>query len=166
MCRADVFILAGGSTISTGTSQTMRKIELLFARLRKLPLRAVGVSVGPFSDTKDLGFYKRYINQLEYLAVRDCESARWVRELAPSADFVEAGDLVGLLRSEIQNVESKKISCDKLAIGVGLCNFKNSSGKGYEERDALNEKIIETLLRHEHLSLSKIRVLSLNGNPD
>ncbi|MEM1434237.1 MAG: polysaccharide pyruvyl transferase family protein, partial [Pseudomonadota bacterium] len=67
-------VLAGGSVLSSGTSNRMRNFQFLLARLRLCRFSAIGVSVGPFDSPKVEMAARRFIDRLEYLSVRDTAS--------------------------------------------------------------------------------------------
>lgn len=95
LSQADRYVFCGGSVFSS-TASGARDIVTRFSQ-RGLALSAVGVSIGPFSDTASERVIKSLLQRFEYISLRDTASYEIAQSFGLDCPVVMAGDLAGLM---------------------------------------------------------------------
>lgn len=153
----DVLVMGGGSVINA--RESFRKPIMLRARRRRgLRLAAVGVSIGPFADTASERASAAFVEQFDYVSVRDRRSYELADRLGLT-DKVHAGrDLAGLLPPP----EPKHAHPgDPLVIGVAPCRY---AVKAYPAPavEAWQSALVEALAALAASRAVRVQVFSLN----
>lgn len=94
--RADHFVVAGGSTMTSGRLNARTLTMHGPGRLLGTRFSALGVSVGPFKTSEDRRRFARHLARLDYLSVRDGKSVEEVKAIDPGVRAVRAADLAGV----------------------------------------------------------------------
>lgn len=95
LSRADRYVFCGGSVFSSSASGA-RDIVTRFNR-RGVSLAAVGVSIGPFSDTESERAIRSMLQRFDYISTRDKASYQIAKSFGLECSLVMAGDLAGLM---------------------------------------------------------------------
>src|SRR5690606_27154160 len=116
-------VFAGGSTIHSKLAPSSIRWKAFKRKSDKqmLKIGGIGVSVGPFKSIKDEQAVQSYLQQMDFLAVRDQVSFDYVSSLDLPFSPVNAFDLAALL-PEIYNYKTdEKKRRGKSVIGVSVC---------------------------------------------
>lgn len=157
-------VLAGGSTIASGSSLSMRRLQLLLSNLKLCDLYAIGVSVGPFYSKKDELFAGEFISSLRFLAVRDGRSRIECQKLKLSVIPHVHNDLAGSLPVEKILNEDSCMPSDKPVLGISICPYESVVGKDTKVENSRNKAIFEGVADFGKRYGYKIRIMVLNGN--
>lgn len=127
--KTDYFVYAGGSLFTSKISfYSISHILILYKKLFGLKIGAVGVSIGPFKNNRDLESWKNYLTYFDFISVRDKESYQIAKGMNLK-NIVPAFDIAALMPEYIKsrNVQSyTKCTNQKNSykvIGVSLCSF-------------------------------------------
>jgi len=162
--QASLLVLAGGSTLSSNTSRYMRRLEFFLSSFGFFRIAAIGVSVGPFFSEKDRVFYRKYIERLQFLVVRDDASVHEVEELGLIGKAARAADLVGVLRTDILATPAVKKSRVRKRIGVSICRYEELQDPASNVDSGRFRSLLESLTEmHENYDCD-FCILSLNAD--
>ncbi|PWC13670.1 hypothetical protein B4923_06900 [Brenneria roseae subsp. americana] len=161
----DKIVLAGGSVISSNTSNNMRMLQYILARIGVCKLYAIGVSVGPFSSKKDEAFSRKFINSLSYLSVRDNASVDECKRIKcthiPDNNF----DIAGVLYPYFKRNNLYSSNTQKL--GVSLCFYERYAGGDKRIEDKRSSALIDGIINFCSKNRSiEVIVFVLNTNDD
>lgn len=152
-------VLAGGSTLSSGSSNRMRKLQYYLAKFKVCKLYAIGVSVGPFISENDKSFARKFINKLNFLSVRDEYSLAECNLLGVKVPVENNFDLVGAIK--IPSFLKK----ERKSLGLSICNYETFVGGDLEEESSRNEAIFNGVLSFLELNKDyKAKIVVLNSN--
>ncbi|MEN1944769.1 polysaccharide pyruvyl transferase family protein [Luteimonas sp. MJ293] len=154
MLLHEKLIYAGGS-IFTGRSG-VRSITRVLPRRR---ISAIGVSVGPFASERHRRRATSEIEKLEFITVRDQESARVAASLGVRA--IQSADLAGLLPSFLP-LSIKRSRSSKRRLVFVPCSNKSTIGL---TADAFCESFIKSICRIDSARELKVEILILNDHP-
>jgi|SRR5690554_250325 len=163
--KCDYFINAGGSVLSKisplGNIAVANKANLFN---QKLQHGAIGVSIGPFTSSKDEKGVIEYLKKLKFLALRDTQSYQYAKSLSLDYNPINAFDLAALLPMCYQDIDSPIHTTSSKTIGVSVCNYER-----YYKGDVINEKRRNDFVKDTLALLSKnknlkFKFLVFNGN--
>ncbi|KSU60395.1 hypothetical protein AS034_16265 [[Bacillus] enclensis] len=141
--KNDVIVLAGGSTIGSGTSNTMRNFQKKLSKKNLSELGAIGVSVGPFNNYTDYLKAKEFILKLKYISVRDQESFNILKKMDVPIEYNLGRDIAGLLPILFPIQKQYNSNDEKIVLGVSLCNYERYVGGDISKEEKRNEQVIE-----------------------
>ena len=160
----DKVVLAGGSVISSDTSNTMRKFQHYLAKKNISKISAIGVSVGPFTNNEDYENARKFINDMEYISVRDLDSYNILKNMGIKIPYILGRDIAGVL--PISSKSTNILNNNEFVLGVSLCNYESYTNGNIEIENARNKAIIEGIKK---FALSrkniKVKILVLNTHP-
>jgi polysaccharide pyruvyl transferase WcaK-like protein len=93
MMRADVAVFGGGSLFGAQASLAFARLIVVGGALMRKPVAALGISVGPFDESRRRGKFLSLAARLDALAVRDSASMEELRGTAVRHPALLLGDL-------------------------------------------------------------------------
>jgi polysaccharide pyruvyl transferase WcaK-like protein len=157
-CYSDVYVIGGGSLFSN-----VSKSEILQFKLCKLfntKIWALGVSVGPFSNSSNEFIVKEQLNRMAKIRLRDLPSYEWVKRNCSIQNCKLSFDLAP---SYFVN-SNQAIAIDKQdTIGLSLCNDYNYPSDFSREKSIEFQKYAIEYALKKKLSIS---LFILNNHPD
>lgn len=161
MLRSGAILNAGGSTISSTSSFSKFKIQILMKKLFNKKIMGIGLSIGPFTSVNDEKRAKDLIQQFDILSVRDKKSCEFISNLQLNTNTSCSTDLAAIIS---KNHNFDKISKSKDIVGVSLMQFdndkKDSHGNIIDVKKSMLQ-ILEFVKNHNKL----VRVFILNTHP-
>jgi len=165
--NTNYFISSGGSTFSTLPYHSNKSIAKIYASINsKLKLGAIGVSIGPFKNSKEEKKIIKYLQSLSFLSLRDKRSYEYSKSLNLNYNPVNAFDLAALLPI-VYNTPKKELKAnivDKNIIGISICNHERYTGgdtKKEVKRNSYFKELVSLLLKNTNAHLN---VFIINGN--
>ena len=161
MFKSKAILNAGGSTISSSSSFSKFKIQILMKKFFKKKIMGIGLSIGPFISKYDEDRAIQLIHKFDFLTVRDKRSCKFVSRIESNKEISCSTDLVAII--------AKKYNFDKVTkranvIGVSLMQFddnhKDANGTPIDVEKSIL-KILEYAREHESI----VRVFILNTHP-
>lgn len=156
--KYDEIVLAGGSVISSGSSMRMRALQMFFAKRGICRLSAIGVSVGPFSNSDDREKAKSFIGSLTFLTVRDIASVAECKSLGVSIEPLLFNDLAGC--APLPSPRNKDVSSKTL--GVSVCNYESIIKSNTQREEKRNAAIFKGILDFAVKHSFSVNILVLN----
>lgn len=154
---ANKFVFCGGSIFS---SQGSGILDIFHAINNKNNyFSAIGVSIGPFSSSKDEKKTRKVLEKFEYLSLRDEFSYDIAKSFALPAKIVLAGDLAGMMPKFYP--KSKTNDNPVKVVGFSPCFLFEKTEKSIEYCDAFI-KAVGCLDKNIEIH---IVVLNLNDHP-
>jgi len=152
-------IFGGGSVLHNARDINLKRDLMKLSRGRNH--LALGVGIGPFTDTRAEQSCKRFLNACEFVGVRDAASYDIAQSIAPHSNVVLTFDLAPqLLKIEGFDIVPVK----RKGIAVCLCPNERLSGDYQTERQRL--KNIANILDTQYLLTDEpIVFVSFNGHP-
>ncbi|OMF59362.1 hypothetical protein BK139_13250 [Paenibacillus sp. FSL R5-0490] len=142
--KNDLVVLSGGSTISSDSSNKMRKLQNKLAEKGISKIAAIGVSIGPFTSKKDIEDAKVFINNFSFLSVRDESSYNLLKELDVQIPYVYGKDLAGMIPLLYPPKKQKEDKNNKV-LGISVCNYESFTGKDEIIEKNRNEAIFKAI---------------------
>lgn len=163
--KSDYFINAGGSVFS----EIAPLSNIAFAQNarwlnRKLKHAAIGVSIGPFTNTKNEKAVQNYLRSLKFLALRDTNSYEYAKSLDLNYEPIKAFDLAALLPLCYENSQSTIKKSNRKTIGISICNYEryiNGDIKNEERRNKFVEDVLTRLVKNKEY---RFKFFIFNGN--
>ncbi len=155
-------VVFGGGSVLHNSHDLRLKLQLLKLAGKKNS-RAVGVSIGPFVDSKAEKYCAELLNRLSFVGVRDEQSLEIANAIAPNANCHLTFDLaLGLLKDPSFNPSVT----NRQGILVNVCPVaKDPSGNFDSSADIKRVKQLARALTLVHrLTGEHITVISLNGH--
>jgi len=167
LLNSDCFISAGGSTFSKIPSHSNKALATTYGRFdRRIQLGAIGVSIGPFENGMDEKNVIKYLQSLQFLAVRDSKSFDYLSSLNLPYQPVNAFDLAALLPLVYKSSsQSFKTNLAQKTIGISICNYESFVGgdlKQEAKRNLFFKELLNLILKHTNVHL---KVFIINDNP-
>ncbi|XXF10705.1 polysaccharide pyruvyl transferase family protein [Pseudomonas sp. D2-3] len=158
-------VLAGGSTISSGSSMFMRRVQYFLGVSGVVKLYAIGVSVGPFEEGKDHDFARNFIDSLEFLSVRDAKSRKECETLGVRVVPDVCNDLAGAL--PVENFVAGPVrEKAKPILGVSMCRYESIVGGNVSQESERNISIKTGILEFAKKHDCRVHILVLNSDCD
>lgn len=167
LLNSDYFISAGGSTFSKIPAHSNKALANVYKRFdKRIQLGAIGVSVGPFGSVTDEKNVIKYLESLQFLAVRDSKSFKYLSSLNLPYQPVNAFDLAALLPLVYES-SSKRLKTDssQKTIGISICNYESYVGgdvKQETKRNLFFKELLNLILENTNVHL---KVFIINDNP-
>ena len=155
--RSDYYISAGGSTFNNHRLVSNRSFALA-ARIvnKKLKLGAIGVSIGPFKNKENERSIIKYLQNLDFLSLRDQRSFDFASSFDLPYHPIKAFDLAALLPSVYSHSKSKDIINDEdhRTIAISICNYERYVGgdlKKEASRNLFFKNLVELLAQNKRI---------------
>jgi polysaccharide pyruvyl transferase WcaK-like protein len=161
-CRNNLFILGGGSVISSQTSG-VRKLLYKSSGLTGISFAAMGISIGPFKSFDERERARAFLSEFLCVSVRDEASYQIAREFKLPCPVVQAGDLAGLMPSLLP-AEQQDNKADGPVIGLALCPYESIVGGDTELESDRNQALITAVIKLAKRMGAKVEVFSLNNH--
>lgn len=126
---------------------------------------AVGISVGPFPNTRTEVAAARFLNRLAFVGVRDQISYERTLDIAPKANVNLTFDLAPLLL-RLPGSRPKCPTTQRGGLGIALCNYERFVGgdlKRESERLAIVTEAIRTCVLAG--AVDRVVMIDFNGHP-
>ncbi|QCR31889.1 polysaccharide pyruvyl transferase family protein [Lysinibacillus sp. SGAir0095] len=162
----ELVVLSGGSTISSDSSNKMRKLQNMLAEKGISKIAAIGVSIGPFTTKKDIDDAKAFINNFSFLSVRDKFSYNLLHDLEIKIPYVYGKDLAGLIPLLYPYKIEKDDKSNKV-LGISLCNYESFLGKDESIEKKRNLAIFNAIkkITDTYRESITIKICVLNTHP-
>lgn len=163
----NAFIFAGGSTIHSKIKRSSIRAKAFREKAGRstLSIGAIGVSIGPFKTSSDERAVESYLQQMDFLAVRDERSY----EIASSFDLpykpVNAFDLAALL-PKIYNFtpRPKKLAARKI-IGISVCPYESiQRDLDVRKEESRNQMTVDLISQIDKVEKVHFKFFIINGN--
>lgn len=161
------FVYAGGSTIHSKMAESSIRLKALRrkAKTNKLKFGGIGVSVGPFKSLDDEKAVRFYLEQMDFLAVRDQASFDFVNSLDLPYQPVNAFDLAALLPEIYNYSEPIPVKNRKKIIGVSVCPFESiQRGMDVSDEQRRNRMMVDLLKEIDKAEDIHFKFYIINGN--
>jgi polysaccharide pyruvyl transferase WcaK-like protein len=159
---SDHIILAGGSVISSNSSNAMRKFQYIIAKMGICSFSAAGVSVGPFNNPIDYTNAKKFINELKFILVRDQESYDLVSTMGFQHKLEMSLDIAGII-NYADYLDAHKERNGEVA--VALCNYESYVNGDLMKESKRIENVTSAFIKFcEDNYIKTVKVLVLNSN--
>jgi len=153
-------IFGGGSVLHNSRDINLKRDLMRLSRGRSH--LALGVGIGPFTDTRAEQSCKRFLNACEFVGVRDAVSYDIAQSIAPHANVVFTFDLA----PQLLNIEGYEIvPVKRKGIAVCLCPKERLSGNLQAEHLRL-KNIANALDSQYRLTQEPIVFVGFNGHPE
>lgn len=160
-------ISSGGSTFQNPILPgSLKDRAAALAKARKIKLGAIGVSVGPFKNSKEELSNVEYLKSLSFLALRDRRSYEYAKSLDLPYEPVEAFDLAALLPDIYDYDDFSKGHKKEKIIGVSVCNYERYIGGDVANEERRNASLIELLKELDTKINVTFRFFVINGSPN
>lgn len=163
----DVFASAGGSTFHSALKKTDLRT---YAKLKKnLGFKgktgAIGISLGPFTNSSAEKSTVEYLKTLDFLALRDKKSFDLANSYQLPYEPVNAFDLAALL-PEIYNYKNDELDVNKkeFVLGISVCNYESYINGNINKETKRNEFVQNLILKLKKHNNIKFRFFIFNGN--
>ena len=168
--NSDIFISAGGSNFHSALKRTdVRSYARIKKKInKKSVIGAIGISLGPYADARAEKDTISYLQQFNFLALRDKQSYNLACTYNLPYKPVEAFDLAALvpaIYADTQhNIASQMLNTEKI-IGISICNYeqylKNGDLNKEKKRNLYFSEILSPLVKQKNI---KFRFFIFNGN--
>lgn len=122
-------IYAGGSLYSDVRRLSVRGVV---DKIKSKDVAAIGVSIGPFVSAEAERRVAKWLQQFEYVSVRDAESYNRLSAFNLASPVVESRDLAGLAPEFVRGVGRGVENRRAVRIGFSPCNWTSRSEKPLE----------------------------------
>lgn len=167
LSNSDYFISSGGSTFSEIPIHSNKMLSKHYKNIRKkLKSGAIGVSVGPFKDLISEKRTIKYLQSLDFLALRDHRSYLYAKSLNLPYEPVNAFDLAALLpRVYNSNYGTKQVKDNnKKIIGLSICNYESYTGGNISKEKNRNTFFKELVELIDKAFDCQFKLFIINGN--
>ncbi|AWJ93121.1 hypothetical protein Sp245p_25160 (plasmid) [Azospirillum baldaniorum] len=120
---------------------------------------ALGVGIGPFRDSRAEKTCGELLKRLSFVGVRDEESLRIARSIAPEANVKKTFDLAPLLGSAL-DIAPPDPASERRGIGIALC--KDELGSDRDQR--IVERVAQAILRLPDGITDEVVLIDFNGH--
>lgn len=161
--KSNCIVFGGGSNFHS--SDVINEWIFIIKYLQNVYSIAVGVSIGPFRDTKAEKSCKKLLHLLSFIGVRDKISYDRVLNLVPDANVKITFDLAPLLQTATGNRIYNENQTSK-AIGISLCNYERFVN-GDVKREKQRISIVANAIRKCAQSdiIESIFLIDFNSHP-
>ncbi|MBL3654834.1 polysaccharide pyruvyl transferase family protein [Fulvivirga sediminis] len=157
-------IYAGGSVFHREIDRFTR--EGIFSNYRKLGLlnlSAIGVSIGPFKNSRDRNSIRNYLSKFSFIALRDERSYEEVIDMNLSTTAVKAFDLAALLPS-MYSIQPKQTS--QPVLGVSACYYERYTCGDTKKEKARIDKLMGSIeLVVKRIPNIRLKIFCFNAHP-
>ncbi len=161
--RSKRVIFGGGSVLHSASDINLKRQLMRLSNPEQSA--ALGVSIGPFVNSKAEQACKAFLNECGFIGVRDTDSYDIAKNLAPNANVEKTFDLAAILKIHPQ---FKVSNHNRRGILFNLCpvaiNAFGQTNQAAEERRVTN--ICQTIYRIWEETKEPITLINLNGQSD
>lgn len=163
--KSDYFVSAGGSTLMElpfHSNKALAKYSKTF--FKQLKTGAIGVSLGPFSSVSKEKETVKYLQALDFLALRDKRSYDYAKSLNLPYTPIAAFDLAALMPQVYENQPSlvEKSSVKTIGISVNLYeSFEQGGVEKETKRLSFFKELVELINKRTSVHF---KVFIINGN--
>lgn len=161
-CRSQMFILGGGSVLSSQSSG-VRDLIYKTSHITKLRFAALGVSIGPFASLAEEKGAKEFLSGFEYISVRDSVSYQLAESFSLDCPVIMAGDLAGLV-PVLFDTKKECVKYGRPTLGVSLCNYESIIGGDKRLEQERNQVLINAVINVAKRFGARVEVFSLNNH--
>lgn len=161
-CRSDLFILGGGSVLSSQSS-VVRNVIYKSSGVTRISFAAMGVSIGPFENQDDKERARDFLSDCLFVSVRDEASYQIAKEFDLPCPVFNAGDLAGLMPL-LSGVKQKKANKNEPVIGVALCPYESIVGGDEQLENERNHALVNAVIESAVMIGASVEVFSLNNH--
>lgn len=155
-------VFGGGSVFHSSRDITVFRHMMMLAGSG--PHRAIGVGLGPFKDSRAEVACKKFLNECDFVGVRDQQSFEVAQAIAPHAAVSLTFDLAPLLL-EIPYHNNTLNTVPRRGIGVALCPNERFNGNAMAETTRL--KALAASLHSTYQATGEpIYLIDFNGHED
>lgn len=155
-------VIFGGGSVFHSTDDMKRMLELLrFSGPG--PRAALGVSVGPFRDSRAEAVCTELLKRLDFVGLRDQESFEIVSSISPGVRHAKTFDLAPLLPRMIA-VPGKAASLPRRGIGFALCDYERFVGRDAGLEAQRRDGILDLIERLDPDLVGEIVFIDFNGH--
>ena len=165
--KANFIISAGGSTFSKIPSHSNKSLAKFYSDFSKTKLGAMGVSLGPFKNSKEENIVKDYLRSLSFLSLRDTVSYNYAKSI-DNLPYVpiKAFDLAALLPLVYNYNEPKNNEfSEKKVLGISICNYESYSMGDINKEQKRNLFFEELIMLFSHKTNIIFKVFIINDHP-
>ena len=163
LLRSKSIVFGGGSIFHS--SDILKKQIVLLRLSGKGPHAALGVSIGPFRDSKAEKVCADLLKRLSFVGLRDMSSFDIARSIAPEVRSEKTFDLAVMLpRAEGYSIESFSKGVQRRGIGVALCNYERYIGGDIMREEVRKKKMVEMLRQLDPEENEEIIFIDFNGH--
>lgn len=160
---SDTVLLAGGSVISSNSSNSMRKFQYCLSKFKVCKFGAVGVSVGPFNNDIDYKNAQKFLSELVFILVRDEESFNIVKKMGYGEKLYLSLDIAGLVDFTSYDVVANDAT--KNCVSISVCNYESYVGGDTDRELKRNEAVISAFISFcKEKSIENVKIIVLNSN--
>lgn len=154
-------VFCGGSLFSDKTSRVMIVLAK-FAIWRNIPISALGISVGPFLNSKKEYEIGRVLSRMDFVTLRDKSSFDYMVRMYPNVICHHLPDLAASCESFFPSrFDSPKVlALDQISVGFSACNFEPTDSAA-----KFVDVFIEAISKFELSRNLNVIILNLNSNP-
>jgi polysaccharide pyruvyl transferase WcaK-like protein len=157
-------VVIGGGSVFHSSKNLKRKINILKLS-GKGPHVAIGVSIGPFSDSNAEKVCAKLLNRLSYVGLRDQISYDIAKNIAPNVLIEKTFDLA-LLFPHVVGISMDEIQPNnRTGIGLALCNYERFIKGDCTRENVRKKKIIQMFKQIEIDKTEEIVFIDFNGHP-
>lgn len=156
----DVLVMGGGSVINA--RESFRKPLMLSAHRRGMELAAIGVSIGPFDDSRGENAAADLLRKFSYLSVRDARSHRAAVRMGVSGITHAGCDLAALLPSLRLVAARERQPGQPVRIGIAPCNYREDGEYAAPSRRRWEDDLVAALSGMARTQRIVVDVFSLN----
>ncbi|MDO7641790.1 MAG: polysaccharide pyruvyl transferase family protein [Reinekea forsetii] len=150
-------IFGGGSVLHNSHDINLKRQLMTLSGRQGL---ALGVGLGPFRDSAAEKNCAKFLNECEFVGVRDVDSFALAKHIAPQAKIKLTFDLAPLL---LLNTELKFDRVARAGICVCLCPYERLSGDSAAEHQRLMA-LAQAIARVHRETGEAITLLDFNGH--
>jgi polysaccharide pyruvyl transferase WcaK-like protein len=155
-------VFGGGSVFHSNRDITVFRHMMMLAGSG--PHRAIGVGLGPFKDSRAEVACKKFLNECDFVGVRDQQSFEVAAAIAPHATVSLTFDLAPLLL-EIPYQNNTLNTLPRRGIGVALCPNERFNGNTMAETTRL-KALAASLHKTYQATGEPIYLIDFNGHED
>ena len=163
----DYLISAGGSTIHSEIPYSNIKQLAVESKKKgsKVKIGGIGVSIGPFKTIRDESATIEYLENIDFLAVRDQTSFDFVNSLKLPYQPINAFDLAALLPKIYKKQDKNFPLNNKKIVGISVYPVESiNDNKNIENEYKRNTKIVELIKNLDRKANIHFKFFIINGN--
>lgn len=160
-------ISAGGSTIHSALKADNIKKMALDVKDKNINMKVggIGVSIGPFKTIKDESAVKKYLQQIDFIAVRDQRSFDFLTSLELPYKPSNAFDLAALLPEIYGPRKYLPLNFQRKIVGISICAVESVHERGnLDNEKRRNAKIVDIVKSLDQIENILFRFFVINGN--
>ena len=166
--KNDVFVSAGGSTFHSKAKPYNPKMIAYYKKKYgfKGANGAIGVSLGPYKSVASEKSVIKYLQSLDFVALRDDYSYNLAESYNLNNEPIRAFDLAALLPIIYTGVNDKRTThaSDQSVIGISICNYERYTNGDLSKEEKRNNFIKEVLKNMASIGKFHFKFFIFNGH--